>query len=1024
MSEKLLKISVNENLINKYKPEDPQHFAHGFMPNEVTISQLEKLVGWGYCFSYQFKNNHRKTENFLCSDFLAVDIDGGRTIKECLNDPIVKEFGSLFYTTPRHSPDHHRFRLVFTLPRTIRNVNELKCAALALSRRLGGDLSATDGARMFYGSEGCYSELLGKTITEDFLNELIVDGNDNPKSDSISNRWKTTNISKKQIDPNQPIKTTTGATVRLKDIKTKTSVFCPFHPDEIPQAKVTISKASRSRYLVCKKCDLLWWEKNSRFAKFDFNGFEKIVKRIKNGDIKKDESELTPLEIYADLGGIPAKNIHITNDEFIQPGKIRDGLTIIKSPKGTGKTTYLASELKGIIENFQSFEEFEEAAFDDPDVKMYSDDRILLIGHRQALIGDLCKRLHLNSYLDDSKYSKHEITHRRSRYGLCLDSLWKVEHEKYDVIVIDEVEQVLGHFLSETIGPRRERIFQIFSILLKKATKIVVLDADISWISFNTLHSLITDVENDVPAEKSNQKKKAKALPIHIHINDWKLKSRDIKMFLSDLQLIEHIKGSVLDGKRIFITSNSKKKIKVLAKAISNLSKDADMDIPLIAITSENSGSKDIQKFIKNIKKEILDYKVILSSPSLGTGIDITFDNKRQEIDIVYGLFESRINSHFEIDQQLARVRHPKAVNVWVSSARFSFATDIAVVTEDCLRSDIINSVAGGFVYNSEFDQWGVSPFLKMAAMIVATHRSSKNDLKTNFINYKRLQNWNATEVEKDSALWHKGKAFYAPMRGLTEFEEAENISNATTLNEYQYKKFRKRIEQFEESAEPQEWYRFFKTQFELFYGVPATTDFVVFERKKNYRKKVRRFESIQREPGLTDEEKANLVSKKARRLAKTKLEVLVDYHAGSSLLYKLLSTTPIFTDGEFDQSVVISTHDLKEFAERSAEFRKFVATQLDVSTRTDVATKPIQHLGDLLELVGLKLEKCATKKSGGPKTYYYKLSTSKFDRMLRVTKQRAVYDSELKSTGWPYVNKLHGFQYLDEEMDWLLQQG
>jgi hypothetical protein len=44
-----------------------------------------------------------------------------------------------------------------------------------------------------------------------------------------------------------------------------------------------------------------------------------------------------------------------------------------------------------------------------------------------------------------------------------LDSLWKVSEEKYDYVVIDEVEQVLSHFLSDTMRGNRAKTFKIFT---------------------------------------------------------------------------------------------------------------------------------------------------------------------------------------------------------------------------------------------------------------------------------------------------------------------------------------------------------------------------------------------------------------------------------------------------------------------------------------------------------------------------------------------------------------------------------
>ncbi len=123
---------------------------------------------------------------------------------------------------------------------------------------------------------------------------------------------------------------------------------------------------------------------------------------------------------------IPTKNIHITKSRYLNINEIKDGLTLIKSPKGTGKTTFLAKHLRKARNKFSTFGDFENASFDEPDVSIDTGERILLVGHRQALIGDLCKRLSLNSYLEDKDVNPNELSHRKSRYGICLDSLTKV----------------------------------------------------------------------------------------------------------------------------------------------------------------------------------------------------------------------------------------------------------------------------------------------------------------------------------------------------------------------------------------------------------------------------------------------------------------------------------------------------------------------------------------------------------------------------------------------------------------------
>ena len=64
---------------------------------------------------------------------------------------------------------------------------------------------------------------------------------------------------------------------------------------------------------------------------------------------------------------------------------------------------------------------------------------------------------------------------------------------------------------------------------------------------------------------------------------------------------------------RVFVTSNSKRKIKTIAKAIEDLFEEMPKHRPkTLVITSENSKTREIQNFITNVKSEILKYQVIL----------------------------------------------------------------------------------------------------------------------------------------------------------------------------------------------------------------------------------------------------------------------------------------------------------------------------------------------------------------------------------------------------------------------------
>lgn len=173
---KKLKLSLNDHLFNKDAPAGDQYRAEGFEAVELTLEELAIAVSEGTAYSAQFDGSYRNKDNFLASDIISLDFDGGVTIDQILENDVVRRHASLLYTTVSHSDDEHRFRLVFILPRTIECANEMRWATKALSLRLGSDPASTDAAHYFAGSQGCHTKLLDGSISPILLDELIEDG--------------------------------------------------------------------------------------------------------------------------------------------------------------------------------------------------------------------------------------------------------------------------------------------------------------------------------------------------------------------------------------------------------------------------------------------------------------------------------------------------------------------------------------------------------------------------------------------------------------------------------------------------------------------------------------------------------------------------------------------------------------------------------------------------------------------------------------------------------------------------------
>jgi Origin of replication binding protein len=1010
---KKLRFSVNPNLIDKNPPPNKLSMSHGFKPIEDTIEALADIISTeGWAFSFQFSIEHRAIHNFLATDILSVDIDGGTTIDKTLKNPLVEQFCSLIYTTVSHTADNHRFRMVFALPRTLTSPLEVSYASRALTRRLGGDPAATDAARMSYGSRGCSPMLLGNSLSDEFLDELIKDGKVAPARDSIAPNHSTANRSELKINPDLMVQTSTGSVVRLDEIIQKTAICCPFHHDESPSAFVNINKKGDT-YLRCMTCQMTWWMKGGSPSGYDFYGFEEAIRSVRDKKISKKDPSPNPFDGFTDLSLLPPKHIEYTQTKHLCLGKLPDGLSFIKSPKGSGKTTSLAQAVQQTIFPYAtlSFEEFEDATFDNENPTIFGSETVLLIGHRQALIGELCQRLRLNCYLDDPKGRYGEAQERQKRYGLCLDSLHKVRGKKYDIILIDEVEQVLGHFMSETVGEQRIGLFRLFTDLMRQAEKVVVLDADLGWVTFTTLTLLTQKVS--LLNNKSKPSGKTKSLPIHIFINDYKTSGQSLNLYPSEPQMVQRMIEDILAGKRVFVTSNSKEKIKTLEKSIEKAAKECEVKLSTLTITSENSRQKEIQEFIKDIKKKILDYDVVLSSPSLGTGIDITFENDAQEIDCVYGFFENLINTHFEIDQQLARVRNPKEINVWVSPAKYCFETEFGVVSADYLYDLFIDVVHDDSIDPTNLlGTAGIDPFYVLASMIITHQRASKNNLKSNFIENRERQGWRVIPVSRDEEEIKKGKSKFAEGKILKNAQYVENVVSAKVMNQLEYLQFEQRVDSNDGNIEADEWYSFYKTRIELFYGVSCNESLVKSDDRGKLMAQVRQLERLIAQSDFMKggSEKAPIShnDKIHRKLFKNKV-------VGCQLLYGLLSLTPIFEGGQFKPEVIFTKDNLVKFAKASLKFKKQTEIHLEVTTRGDVVEKPTQHLSQLLSLLGLKIvQPQKPKVSDGKKTYFYQLESKSLDHAHEILSRR----QNLMGIGWNFVNNLHKFKYSADQMD------
>jgi hypothetical protein len=918
---------------------DPRN-GGGLGEKSLSLDEVGKQLQAGRGIAYQFSQKSRKRKYFKSAEFIALQINEGIPIDAMLTNTWVKQIGGVVCTASK-SPASSTYLWVIQLPRAITDADELKWCRRALanyfqlSLKIEDEFSpfAVDGAKLT-------KVVIDRSMNEDLLNFLIEDGQKEAISDTVANgKHQAAIVSAAKLHPSQIFVTSSGYEVRLDEISKNTSVRCPFHSGGSKHSFVSRNNVGKA-YHYCSTCNKTRWESGGSAGIFSSDAFEAQLVTLaeQSKSLNTAVEKLDGLRPFIqEQSNISVKAIDVQSNRYLKIQTLNEGVTFIKSAKGTGKTEAISRILKAEDQNAT----------------------VLLIGHRQSLIKSLSKRFGLNCYLDFRNSTPP--TDVLSRYGVCLDSLMKVEAMQYDLIVIDEVEQVLAHFLSETMTDSALEIFSAFRQMIGSARKVVVMDADLGWTSFLTLVAMAQGEKSVVP-------------PVQFVVNTWQPSGKSVDLYTSKEHLIGKLIECLEAKKRVFVASNSKAEIDRLVYGIRKHWDVSGADpIRLLAITSENSVQRSVQDFIGDIKNEILKYDLVLSSPSMSTGVDITFDFGEAKIDAVFGLFETRINIHTEIDQQLSRVRNPKEMAVWISPARFNFETQFEVVRSDTLRSKLTNVVVPLVDLIEGVDFRNLSgEFLTLATLVTVGRRASINALRNNFIEYKRRQGVAITPIAKDLEQTHDGASLSDWGKQLSEEAFNQSILTADEITFDDFKRINQHIKLDPDGVTPQDKKASYRHALEWFYLQPVTRDWLEIDDRRMFRKKMNRFYRLTHPTLLTKLSKGVSVAMNAAGVQGLSIRRVGD--SDLYLLKYLFSLCPFVHKGSFIPTMEFSTHDLKNFGMQCKKLKQVIEGQLDLVVRSDIEKKPVSQLKQLLRYIGLDLVNVRAAVHKGEKTYLYKL--------------------------------------------------
>ena len=408
----------------------------------------------------------------------------------------------------------------------------------------------------------------------------------------------------------------------------------------------------------------------------------------------------------------------------------------------------------------------------------------LNIGYLVNLLENISGRLGTDLY----RNLERDQIHSSRNLSITFDSLQKLLNDDGklawvpDVVFIDEVKQGLEHLItSSTCKRKRATLIKTLGLILSQAKLIVGADANLDT---TTLQALAT---------ASGRK------PI-VFQDTRLLPTREVSWYgdASSDYMIDLIHISLLEGKKVAVPSDSKRFLKKLERSFSDplsraaiaeaLERDDQLteDAPRVfTLSSDNSGSIEGRRILKDLNVSVQDFDVFGFTPSLGSGGDISVNH----FDSVIANFTG-----FSIDaerciQMLYRVR--PQVPMHIACSPNPMKKDAPITVEEMEQTLITRSWTSEFLTGSARSYEHFTRDFDWAHRAFCEYESSRNlslkyldrDLKSLLINLGS-KIIDCTPEDKNE----KTKAEYKKIAETLKRERFEGVAAAAVIDEDTYK--------------------------------------------------------------------------------------------------------------------------------------------------------------------------------------------------------------------------------------------
>lgn len=637
----------------------------------------------------------------------------------------------------------------------------------------------------------------------------------------------------------------------------------------------------------------------------------------------------------------------------------QSGLVCLRSDMGTGKTELLSIWRRD-----------------------FPDKRFLNNGHRINLLKNLAKRLKTLMY---SAVNCGDLGAEQA-LSITADSLYKMANnlKAYDCVFIDEACQYLAHLLnSKTCEKQRKEILDVLEYVICTARLVVLADAHLDDVTIDFFKAMRPEGEE----------------PFIIQ-NDYKSGGREAFWYegKNSSALVARIHLELMQGKKAFVVSDSKRFIKKLERSLNDNQKpqaatlsdlideeseetEEDKKLRIWAIHSENSGSPENTIFIEEINDAIKGIDGLLASPSLGTGIDI----KTYHFDVIFGAFHSITQTATECAQQLWRYRPDVPMHIWVAERPpFGYSqTNARKIKEQILQKNEMTAFL--IRIDRETGRRGAEKAWALDAhcQIQAQRNRSINNLRQDLRNL--LEEMGNTVVSMGGAADESAKTWMKEAGEIIDEEHCQNVASAKDIDQLTYENLKRK-----DYKRPEEAFQIEKFRIKQSYGMEVTPELVKLDDGGRLIKGLISLESMVVQPGeaVTDDKGRTILTPPQivveRDLNQREWNpICTDWRNESSSWFVrqelgLGKIIPALLNG---QEFSADDPCLQALQEKCIRYAANIKAILNISIPPDAT--PNWILGTLLRQLGLKT--CSRRKSTGQRERIYSIAAEELEFAQKV---------------------------------------